>query len=204
VLRLFPSPVRVAIVASVLVASCDFPVQLVGDGAFPEHLESSVSAARAAEFIEAFQVEGYLVALPSGARRVYRDSRAWSELWSGLHPDVAGRPVPAVDFSREMVILTTERGESRGEPERLIQSARRNGVMYVVLGREQWDERCAVLLGQPLPSGLAVVHASIVPRHDGTVSFVERRIRGDCFDVFPSGREPPAETTGTLPPMPRP
>jgi hypothetical protein len=95
---------------------------------------------------------------------VVRSSPEWQALWQR---HAAGRPAPAVDFTKNMVVAVFLGARSSGGYQVEITGVRTEGPLLVV----QWSER------QPAPGQMAAqvltapAHLVVVPRHAGEVRF---------------------------------
>lgn len=110
-------------------------------------------------------------ALPEGQREV-RDGAAWQAAWSELYGrNAPSPPLPAVDFSREMVVLVTGPG-CCGTVEVISIDRRGEELVVNALSRASTDTLCVA----PDFS----VHAVRLPRLQDSVRFAVTRKSGPC------------------------
>jgi len=76
-------------------------------------------------------------AITQSGRQVIRDRKAWEALWKQQFPGSAGSRVPAVDFSREMVLAAFQGQQTTGGYAIAITGARLQGKQVVVTVEEQ-------------------------------------------------------------------
>jgi hypothetical protein len=93
-----------------------------------------------------------------------RDREGWASLWRAHAP---GRPAPAVDFSREMVVGVFMGTRPTAGFEVDIVGYRESGTDVVVLYRETAPPRDAIT-AQVIVSPY---HLVVIPRRTGTVTF---------------------------------
>ncbi|MEJ7810351.1 MAG: protease complex subunit PrcB family protein [Gemmatimonadaceae bacterium] len=115
--------------------------------------------------------------LSARQRLAIRDGASWSALWTTLSTDVSPRPaVPAVDFSRDMILLAAM-GEHRsggfGIAIERVQLA--DGQLYVTVRETSPGAGC--MTTQAITRPLTAV---LVPRGDYDVRFVERSTTSKC------------------------
>ena len=115
--------------------------------------------------------------LNTPARLVVRDPVAWQSLWTQLYERRSPvPPVPAVDFSREMLVVAALGVRSSGGYVILIDGASGEGSNVTVAVRSiSPGQGCAVTgaLTQP-------VDIARLPRRDGDVRFLERSEVREC------------------------
>jgi hypothetical protein len=95
---------------------------------------------------------------------VVRDAAAWQKLWHGHAPN---RALPAVDFSKEMVVAVFLGSRTTSGYDVAIQGTRDEGGALVVLYRETAPARDA-MTAQVLT---APYHVAVVPARSGDVRF---------------------------------
>ncbi len=95
---------------------------------------------------------------------VVRDAAAWKKLWQGHAPD---RALPAVDFSREMVVAVFMGSRTTSGYDVAIQGTREEGGALVVAYRETAPAR-EVMTAQVITSPY---HIAAVPVRSGDVRF---------------------------------
>ena len=102
---------------------------------------------------------------------VVRSQREWEALWRQHAP--AGRPVPAVDFAKRMVVGVFIGSRPTGGFSVTITRARLDGATLIV----EWSERA------PSPRDISAqvvtspAHIVELPRHDGAIRFDRVEIR---------------------------
>ena len=109
--------------------------------------------------------------LRAPARAIVRDDALWAATWTAIWAGHAPTPpVPAIDFSREMVVVAALGERSSGGHAIVLDSAtRRGGTLLVHLRTRSPGARCMVTAALTQP-----VDAARLPRHDGPVEFRER------------------------------
>lgn len=111
------------------------------------------------------------------ARIVVRDEARWRALW----PSIAGsaRPAPeppAVDFSRDMVVIATLGARGSSGYGVVVESATTTGDgLFVQVRTTEPGHGCVVLAVITHPADVA-----LLPRSDGTVHFVEDKVVHEC------------------------
>lgn len=95
---------------------------------------------------------------------VVRDAAAWRKLWQGHAPD---RALPAVDFSKEMVVAVFLGSRPTAGYDVAIDGVREDGGALVVAYRETAPAR-DVMTAQVLTSPY---HVAAVPARSGDVKF---------------------------------
>jgi hypothetical protein len=110
-------------------------------------------------------------------RLVIRDPATWERTWRALVAAVQpAPPVPAVDFTRDMVVLAAMGTRRSGgfviDVEGVYDGG---GRVYAAVLETSPGAGCAVTLAITTP-----VAAVRVPRRDGPVTFVERSRTVDC------------------------
>jgi protease stability complex PrcB-like protein len=114
--------------------------------------------------------------MTDSARLVIRDASVWAETWARISTVRPAPPLPAVDFTREMVIVAALGTRPSGGYGIVVESAsRENGSLYVAIRSESPGTSClssAVLT--------APVDVARVPRSDEQVQFRERSVTRSC------------------------
>jgi hypothetical protein len=95
---------------------------------------------------------------------VVRDAAAWKTLWHGHAPN---RALPAVDFSKEMVVAVFMGSRTTSGYDVTIQATREEGGALVVAYRDTMPARDA-MTAQVIT---APYHLAAVPMHAGDVRF---------------------------------
>jgi hypothetical protein len=128
------------------------------------------------------RAEPYSFAYTSGldqqARLVVRDDATWRSLWSRIY--LGGSPVPptpAIDFSREMVVVVALGSRSTGGYGILLEDASEDGASGTAITVRSISPgpNCVVTLAFTQPVDIARL-----PSRQGAVSFVERGVLTDC------------------------
>jgi protease stability complex PrcB-like protein len=104
-------------------------------------------------------------------RIVVRDQGSWEALWARIYRGFSPvRPVPAIDFSREMLVVAALGSRSSGGYGILIDGANESeGAGLAVTVRSISPKNCLVTLAFTAPVDIARV-----PRREGSVTFIER------------------------------
>jgi hypothetical protein len=115
--------------------------------------------------------------LEQPTRRVVRSEAEWRDVWSQIWSRHTPQPpLPAVDFSREMVLVAGMGVRSSGGYSIRIQSARQTAQgLAVTVHSESPGAGCGVFAALTYPADLVVV-----PRTSGTVRFVESAATRHC------------------------
>jgi hypothetical protein len=115
--------------------------------------------------------------LNTPARLVVRDAAAWQSLWAQIYQRrFPVPPVPAIDFSREMLVVVALGSRSSGGYGILIDGASGEGANVTIAVRSiSPAPTCGVTgaLTQP-------VDIARLPRKDGEVRFLERAEVKEC------------------------
>ena len=115
--------------------------------------------------------------LNTPARLVVRDAAAWQSLWVQIyHGRFPVPPVPAIDFSREMLVVVALGSRSSGGYVILIDGASGEGADVTIAVRSiSPGPKCGVTgaLTQP-------VDIARLPRRDGEVRFLEHAEMREC------------------------
>jgi hypothetical protein len=120
-----------------------------------------------------------------GGDWVIRDRRSWQQLWAIMFTASSRPPAPAVDFSRDMVVVSAIGQLSSGGTTVLIKSASKlRGRLMIHTVVRSMGMGCVVTMAFTQP-----VDAAIVPRHDGPVAFVNRS-EIVCCECAPSRSSP--------------
>jgi PrcB C-terminal len=156
----------VVLTVSVACTSGEFLTQPVGPG---------IPMAR-------LRAEPYSFAYSSGldqrARLVVRDDATWRSLWSRIYMGSSPvPPPPAIDFSREMVVVVALGSRSTGGYGILLEDASEEGASgtAITLRSTSPGPNCIVTLAFTQPVDIARL-----PSRQGAVRFVERAQVLDC------------------------
>jgi hypothetical protein len=114
--------------------------------------------------------------LSERTRLVVRDAAEWKQAWSRIWGSQTPPALPAVDFTREMVIIAGTGTRSSGGHRIAIDSAYiEGGTLHVVVRTEAPGANC--LTSQALT---APVDVARVPRSEGQVTFSEMEASRSC------------------------
>jgi hypothetical protein len=128
------------------------------------------------------RAEPYSFAFNSGldqpGRIVVRDQSSWQTLWAQIysrHSPVP--PVPAIDFSQEMLVVVALGSRSSGGYSILVDGANeaRNDGLFVTVRSTSPGRSCGTTAALTQPVDIARV-----PRREGDVSFIERSEVHEC------------------------
>jgi hypothetical protein len=110
-------------------------------------------------------------------RLVVRDTSAWRRAWARLNARyIAQPPLPAVDFTRENVLIAAMGARSSGGFEIHLDSAvRKPGAIEVVVRSVAPGEGCMVSAAFTQPVDVAKIPASPLP-----IRFRERNVTASC------------------------
>jgi hypothetical protein len=115
--------------------------------------------------------------LDKPARIVVRDDATWRTLWSQINLGGAPVPLPAIDFSREMIVVVALGSRSTGGYSILLEdaSAGANDGTAITVRSMSPGPGCGVTLAFTQPVDIARL-----PLRQGEVRFVERAQVFDC------------------------
>jgi hypothetical protein len=110
-------------------------------------------------------------------RLVIRDTAAWQALWAELSaPQHPAPPAPAVDFAEYMVVFAAAGPRTTGGHATAVDEVLADGpALFVRVTEVSPGAGCVTT--QALTSPIA---ARLVPRRDGSVSWLERTRATDC------------------------
>jgi len=150
-----------------------------GPGAIsePETAAEIPAGATGLTFDPVEEVSTPLSAIVERQRLVIRDAAAWAAFWDEFAARVEPRPdPPAVDFTTHMVIAATMGQKTSGGHSISVEEvAEKDGTMYARVLETSPGVSCVNITVMTAPA-VAVV----VPRHDGTVAFVEEELALPC------------------------
>lgn len=111
------------------------------------------------------------------ARLLIRNDADWRDTWSRLSGHVSPAPeLPAIDFSKEMVIVTAMGTRpTTGQMIHVARVGRTSGVTYVEVVSEMPGARCKAAQRTTAPADVVVV-----PKLNEPVTFVETSIVKGC------------------------
>jgi hypothetical protein len=119
----------------------------------------------------------YTSGLATPQRLVVRDQGAWQQTWASIWRNVSPQPpLPAIDFTREMVIVAALGQRPTGGFSIIISEARADGAATLVTVRSiAPGAGCGVTLAITTP-----VDVARVTRRDGQVGFSEVSEVNEC------------------------
>ena len=109
-------------------------------------------------------------------RLVVRDAATWASTWSRIWNGQSSQPLPAVDFTRDMVIVAGLGTKPTGGYSIVVESASRDGAALLVVVRTE-SPGSSCLLSEALTAPVAAVR---VPRTEGDVKFEEKSVNRQC------------------------
>lgn len=132
-----------------------------------------------------------MIALPASARllhsmnarvgepeqRVIRDSEGWNALWSQLYAGLVPPPLPAVDFSRELVAFITPGGKPTAGFDIDVEGTSRGAVDALRVHVVETVPAADCMLAQVMTAPAVAVR---LPRVRGEVQFIIRRVTQRC------------------------
>lgn len=115
--------------------------------------------------------------LTAAQRTVIRDAATWASTWTAIWQNVSPQPeLPAVDFTREMLVVAALGERGSGGFSIVVDSARKTaGGVVVVVHVTSPGAGCMNTMAITSP-----VDVARMPRVDGTVEFRERATVNDC------------------------
>jgi hypothetical protein len=119
----------------------------------------------------------YYSAMQESQRLVVRDADTWSSVWAGIVGSQSPAPAPpAIDFSKEMVVVASLGARPSGGYSILVQAATMtDDGLYVQVRTISPGRNCAVTAALTQP-----VDVARLPATDRAVHFVEDPIVKDC------------------------
>ena len=113
----------------------------------------------------------YSSGLADSRRTVVRDATAWQEIWTAIWRNHSPEPaLPAVDFSREMIVVAALGTRPTGGYSIFLDSASEGAAGVAIQVRSvSPGSGCAVTLALTQP-----VDVARLPRRTGAVTFVEK------------------------------
>jgi hypothetical protein len=172
-----------AIAALLVLGACSTSTQPPAearDDRVGETAQWSLGPEREAEFAAAYPYRHYS-GVDSAVRTVIRTSAEWSALWASLSRngpfDPGPPPVPAVDFSREMVVFVAMGVRSSGgHTIDIVRVERLGDVIEVEVKSTSPGPNCVTTAALTQPT-----HALVVPRTaDGVVFREAAPVEFDC------------------------
>jgi len=113
--------------------------------------------------------------ISESTRLVVRDAAVWADTWARIRPERPAPALPAVDFSREMLIVAGLGTRPSGGHSIIVESASREGESLQVVIRTETPVGCVGIAALTAP-----VDVARVPRTDGDVRFTERSVTRNC------------------------
>ena len=149
------------------------PVSVAG----PETAVEIPAGATQMAFDPIEEVSSPISAIIDRRRLVIRDAQAWKAFWAEFAARIEPRPdPPSIDFSTKMVIAATlGQRTSGGYTIAVEEIAERDGTLYAAVQEVTPGVMCTNIAVMTAPA-VAVV----VPRHEGTVAFVDRELALPC------------------------
>jgi hypothetical protein len=139
-----------------------------------ETLESPIATQDAGKQRLLFRNTG----LREPARQLVRDRAAWESLWRTLHgPIDPTPPLPAIDFSREMLVVAALGSRPSGgyAVDVGVPVQQSDGALEAVVVETVPGDGCPVTLAMTTPA--VVLRTSLLP---GALRTVERQAQGTC------------------------
>lgn len=160
---------RIGVVASLAVASlaCSSTIESVRTG-------TTIPVTRLSPHPGSFL---YYSGLQQPERLAIRDQAAWVAAWRSLWPNGMAAPaLPAVDFSKDMIVIAALGGRSTGGYSIFVDSARATASGLVVfIGTSSPGRHCVTTQAFTQPVDIARM-----PRTDAAVAFVDVPRVEDC------------------------
>jgi hypothetical protein len=171
--RLTPrSQIEDSMLARLLIVPVAFALLGCSSSTSPEASEvpNDAIAIVADDFQDAIDGMRHFSAYDERARLVIRDRETWIRVWLRVTTSASSRPVPQVDFDRNMIIFAAMGTRpNTGFQIEISQLYRHGEDIYAVVRETSAGRGCVV--GQAIT---APVTAALVPRTSGRVYFVER------------------------------
>ena len=163
-----------ALAGTVLLAACSAPGQEL---AGPQTAAEIPQGADAVSYQVVEEVTTPMSGILDRSRLVIGDETAWNEFWDQFTGLVQPRPdPPSIDFATHMVIAATMgQRTSGGYLISVEEVAEKDGIMYAAVQETSPGAMCVNITVMTAPA-VAVV----VPRHEGTVAFVEEELALPC------------------------
>jgi hypothetical protein len=119
----------------------------------------------------------YSSGLNDSTRAVVRDAAAWATIWGAIHRHSSLPPLPAVDFTRDMVVVVALGTRPSGGYSIYVDSAHAvaNGGTEVVVHKVNLGAGCGATAALTQPVDIA-----LLPRRDGQVTFRDRTTAPPC------------------------
>ena len=115
--------------------------------------------------------------IPAEMLSVIKDEAAWKAFWKTIHENqTPAPPVPAIDFSREMVVVAAAGMKpSSGYAMQVMSASEAKGEVTVVVQATSPGAGCmnAMMMTSP-------VDIARIPKRDGQVRFDVKRVTRDC------------------------
>lgn len=169
--------ILVVALVSIAAVGCSSTADDSGAGLGPEYASEIPAGATQLAFDPLEEVSTPISAIVDRRRLVIRDEAAWEAFWDDFAAQVQPQPeAPAVDFSTHMVIAATMgQRSSGGYTISVDEVAEKEGVLYAAVQEVTPGVMC---ITTDVITAPAV--AVLVPRHSGTVAFVDTELELPC------------------------
>jgi len=175
--RTFGSVVLVVALLSVGAVGCSSTTEDPATIAGPETVVEIPAGATQLAFDPVEEVSSPISAIVDRRRLIIRDAAAWEEFWGEFTARVEPRPdPPTIDFAAHMVIAATMGQKTSGGYVISVEEvAEKDGTLYAKVQETTPGVMCTNITVMTAPA-VAVV----VPRHQGTVAFVDTELALPC------------------------
>lgn len=170
--------VTVALAVTVVVgAGCSSSTEGPGVAMEPETAAEIPAGATQVTFEPIDEISSPMSAIINRRRIVIRDAETWMVFWAEFVARVEPRPdPPSVDFSTQMVIAATMgQRTSGGYTISVEEVAEKDGTLYAAVQEVMPGVQCITTDVMTAPAV-----AVMVPRHVGTVAFVDTELALPC------------------------
>lgn len=176
-LRTMRSAVLVVLLAGLGAVGCSSTSDGPGAISEPETAAEIPAGATGLTFDPVEEVSSPMSAIVERRRLVMRDAAAWAAFWDEFSARIEPQPdPPAVDFTTHMVIAATMGQKTSGGYTISVEEvAEKDGTMYALVKETSPGATCVNITVMTAPA-VAVT----VPRHEGTVAFVEEELELPC------------------------
>ena len=176
-LKTFGRAMSVVALVSVGAVGCSSAPGDPGTDSSPETAAEIPADATQLAFDPLEEVSTPISAIVDRRRLVIRDAAAWEAFWADFAAQVQPRPAPPdVDFSTQMVIAATMGQRTTGGYTISVEEvAEKDGTLYAAVQEVTPGVLC---ITTDVITAPAV--AVLVPRHSGTVAFVDTELELPC------------------------